>query len=247
MVKPVTDPAASSPATVVRFRGRSLMALVLTPELPLDGWLADFDALLARSPAYFINKPVVVDVSNLPQKRPDLMGIVNELQARKVRVMALEGTDTQVLGADARGLPPIVADGRPSQPIETPAAEAAGEGPAMPPPAAARPKASMVIERPIRSGQAIYCPDGDVTVLGSVASGAEIIAGGSIHVYGALRGRALAGWGNKDGRIFCRHLDAELLAIDGLYKTADEIDAALRGRPVQAWTRGDVLVVEALG
>ena len=103
------------------------------------------------------------------------------------------------------------------------------------------------LERPIRSGQAIYCPDGDVTVLGSVASGAEIIAGGSIHVYGTLRGRALAGWGNKEGRIFCRNLDAELLAIDGLYKTADEIDAALRGRPVQAWTRGDVLVVEALG
>lgn len=222
------------------------MALVLTPELPLEGWLAEFDALLARSPAYFINKPVVVDVSNLPQKRPDLMGVVNELQARKVRVMALEGTDTQVLGADARGLPPIVADGRPSHPVELPAAAEEGACAAAPP-AMPRPQNSMVIERPIRSGQAIYCPDGDVTVLGSVASGAEIIAGGSIHVYGTLRGRALAGWGNKDGRIFCRHLDAELLAIDGLYKTADEIDAALRGRPVQAWTRGDVLVVEALG
>lgn len=246
MVKPVTDPTASSPPAAVRFRGRSLMALVLTPELPLEGWLTEFDALLARSPAYFINKPVVVDVSNLPQKRPDLMGIVNELQARKVRVMALEGTDTQVLGADARGLPPIVADGRPSQPIETPA-PAEESATAAPPAAPARHKNSMVIERPVRSGQAIYCPDGDVTVLGSVASGAEIIAGGSIHVYGTLRGRALAGWGNREGRIFCRHLDAELLAIDGLYKTADEIDAALRGRPVQAWTRGDVLVVEALG
>lgn len=245
MVKPVTELAAS-PTTAVRFRGRSLMALVLTPELPLEAWLSEFDALLARSPAYFINKPVVVDVSNLPQKRPDLMGIVNELQARKVRVMALEGTDTQVLGADARGLPPIVSDGRPSQPIDLPVAAEEGAT-AVPPPAAARHHNSMVIERPIRSGQAIYCPDGDVTVLGSVASGAEIIAGGSIHVYGTLRGRALAGWGNKDGRIFCRHLDAELLAIDGLYKTADEIDAALRGRPVQAWTRGDVLVVEALG
>ena len=104
----------------------------------------------------------------------------------------------------------------------------------------------MVIERPIRSGQSIYCPDGDVTVLGSVASGAEIVAGGSIHIYGALRGRALAGWGNKAGRIFCQNLDAELLAVDGLYKTADEIGEELRGRPVQAWTQGDVLMVEAL-
>jgi septum site-determining protein MinC len=235
--------AASSP---VRFRGRSLMALVLTPEMPVADWLEQFDILLARSPAYFVNRPVVVDVSGLPQKRPDLMGIINELQARKIRVMALEGTETAILGADARGLPPIIADGRPSTPIEMPEPQAAA--PERPPagPPVPRPSTSMVIGRPIRSGQTIYCPDGDVTVLGSVASGAEIVAGGSIHVYGALRGRAMAGWGNKAGRIFCQSLDAELLAVDGLYKTADEIDIALRGRPVQAWTNGDVLVVEAL-
>lgn len=220
------------------------MALVLAPEPPLDEWLVDLDALLARSPAYFVNRPVVVDVAALPQTRSDLMRVVNELQARKIRVMALEGTETAILGADARGLPPIIADGRPSTPIEAPTAKPNETAPATPP--APRPAASMVIERPVRSGQSIYCPDGDVTVLGSVASGAEIVAGGSIHVYGALRGRALAGWGNRLGRIFCQNLDAELLAVDGLYKTADEIDRGLRGRPVQAWTNGDVLVVEAL-
>ncbi len=218
------------------------MALVLTPEMPVADWLVELDALLARSPAYFTNRPVVVDVAALPQKRPDLMGIVNELQARKIRVMALEGTETALLGADARGLPPIVNDGRPSTPIELPSkSETAPQQPPSP-----RPATSMIIDRPIRSGQSIYCPDGDVTVLGSVASGAEIVAGGSIHVYGALRGRALAGWGNKHGRIFCQSLDAELLAVDGVYKTADEIDASLRGRAVQAWTQGDVLVVEAM-
>lgn len=250
MVKPVTDSAVATvaPASTVRFKGRSLMALVLTPEPPLEQWLSDLDALLARSPAYFINKPVVVDVSALPQKRPDLMGIVNELQARKIRVMAMEGTDTATLGADARGLPPIVNEGRPSTPLEIPpqmakAAEALPSAAAVQTP---RLSPSMVIDRPIRSGQSIYHPDGDVTVLGSVASGAEIVAGGSIHIYGALRGRALAGWGNKTGRIFCQNLDAELLAVDGLYKTADEIDEGLRGRPVQAWTKDDVLMVAAL-
>lgn len=218
------------------------MALVLTPEMPVADWLVELDALLARSPAYFTNRPVVVDVAALPQKRPDLMGIVNELQARKIRVMALEGTETALLGADARGLPPIVNDGRPSTPIELPSkSETAPQQPPSP-----RPATSMIIDRPIRSGQSIYCPDGDVTVLGSVASGAEIVAGGSIHVYGALRGRALAGWGNKHGRIFCQSLDAELLAVDGVYKTADEIDAGLRGKAVQAWTQGDVLIVEAM-
>ena len=233
-------PDSLASQSAVRFRGRSLMALVLAPEMPVDEWLVDLDGLLARSPAYFVNRPVVVDVSALPKTRTDLMRIVNELQARKIRVMALEGAETATLGADARGLPPIIADGRPSTPIEMPS----GPAPAMPPPP--RPAASMVIERPVRSGQSIYCPDGDVTVLGSVASGAEIVAGGSIHVYGALRGRALAGWGNKQGRIFCQNLDAELLAVDGLYKTADEIDRDLRGKPVQAWTNGDVLVVAAL-
>ena len=219
------------------------MALVLTPELPLATWLTDLDALVARSPAYFVNRPVVVDVSALPQKRPDLMHVVSELQARKIRVMALEGTETSILGAEARGLPPIVSDGRPSTPIDMPKTPA--EAAAMTPPVP-RVLTSMVIERPVRSGQMIFCPDGDITVLGSVASGAEIAAGGSIHIYGSLRGRALAGWGNKNGRIFCQSLDAELLAIDGLYKTADEIDSALRGRPVQAWTTGEKLVIEAL-
>jgi septum site-determining protein MinC len=90
-------------------------------------------------------------------------------------------------------------------------------------------------------------PDGDVTVVGSVASGAEIIAGGSIHVYGALRGRAIAGsTGNPKARIFCRSLEAELLAIDGLYKTADDMDAQYRSRPVQAWLSGDAILMAAL-
>ena len=78
------------------------MALVLAPEQPVVDWLAGLDDLIARSPAYFVNRPVVVDVSGLPQKRPDLMHIVSELQARKIRVMAMEGTETAVLGAEAR-------------------------------------------------------------------------------------------------------------------------------------------------
>ena len=87
----------------------------------------------------------------------------------------------------------------------------------------------------MRSGQTISFPEGDVIVVGSVGSGAEIIAGGSIHVYGALRGRAIAGAaGDGTARIFCQDLDAELLSIDGHYRVAENFDGALRGRPVQA-------------
>ena len=88
---------------------------------------------------------------------------------------------------------------------------------------------------------------GDVIVLGSVASGAEIVAGGSVHIYGTLRGRAIAGLaGNPRARIFCRRLDAELMAIDGVYQTADDMDAKLRGHAVQAWLDGDVMRMAAL-
>jgi septum site-determining protein MinC len=102
----------------------------------------------------------------------------------------------------------------------------------------------MLIDAPVRSGQSVIFPDGDLTIIGSVASGAEVVAGGSIHVYGTLRGRALAGaTGNAMARIFCTKIEAEMLAIDGLYKTADDIEPNLRGRPVQAWLDGDTMRV----
>ena len=100
-----------------------------------------------------------------------------------------------------------------------------------------------MIDQPVRSGQSIVYPEGDVTVVGSVASGAEVIAGGSIHVYGTLRGRAIAGsHGNARARIFCRKLEAELLAIDGLYKTADDMARSCAGRPIQVWLEGDSIM-----
>jgi septum site-determining protein MinC len=105
----------------------------------------------------------------------------------------------------------------------------------------------LLIETPIRSGQSIVFPNGDVTVLGSVSSGAEIVAGGSIHVYGALRGRAMAGSaGNTRARIFCNKNEAELISIDGYYRTAEQIDASLRSRPTQCWLEDRVLSIAAL-
>jgi septum site-determining protein MinC len=97
----------------------------------------------------------------------------------------------------------------------------------------------LFIDQSVRSGQVIEFPDGDVTVFGSVSSGAEVIAGGSIHVYGTLRGRALAGAGGDRGaRIFCRSFQAELLSINGLYRIAENIDPSLRGRSIQARLEG---------
>jgi septum site-determining protein MinC len=106
---------------------------------------------------------------------------------------------------------------------------------------------SLLIDQPVRSGQSIAFERGDVTIVGSVASGAEVIAGGSIHIYGTLRGRAIAGLtGNSRARIFCRKMEAELLAIDGIYQTADDMSAALRGKPVQAWLAGEAMMLATL-
>ncbi len=107
--------------------------------------------------------------------------------------------------------------------------------------------ASLVHDKPVRSGQSVIFPDGDLTILGSVASGSEVVAGGSIHIYGALRGRAIAGsTGNPNARIFCNKLEAELIAIDGLYRTAEDMDPQYRGRPVQAWLEGETMAMASL-
>jgi septum site-determining protein MinC len=228
----------------IRLRGRSFMALMLAPEPPTDRWLDDLDGLMARSPGFFSGRAIVLDVSALPQFKADLSRLLAELNGRGIRIMGIEGADPSLLGL---GLPPSMSGGRPAGEIELPAASPkpeAAKAEAVPP--ASKP-ASLLLDSPVRSGQLIVFPDGDVTVVGSVASGAEIIAGGSIHVYGALRGRAIAGSiGDARARIYCRKLEAELLAIDGLYKTAEDMDAELRGRAVQVRLDGDTITMESL-
>ncbi|RYB02280.1 septum site-determining protein MinC [Lichenibacterium ramalinae] len=248
----MTDSA--TPSTPVRFRGRSLMALVLRPEPPIDDWLIGLDDLLGRSPGYFTSRPVVADLSAMPGEGDQLLHLMDKLQGRNIRVMAIEGADPTVLGVDVARLPPVVTDGRPaSAPALPPGGEplpgASPDAAALAAALAAQPPRSvpsLIVDKPVRSGQSITFAEGDVTILGSVASGAEVMAGGSIHIYGTLRGRAMAGFAHKDGRIFCSKLHAELLAIDGIYKTADEMDAKLRGRAIQAWTSGDTLVIAGL-
>lgn len=114
--------------------------------------------------------------------------------------------------------------------------------------AAAAPQVpSLLMETPVRSGQTVMNPDGDVIILGSVASGAEVIAAGSIHVYGTLRGRALAGaYGNESARVFCRRFEAELIAVGGYYKVTEDTESGLRSKPVQAWLSGNELMVASL-
>ena len=105
----------------------------------------------------------------------------------------------------------------------------------------------MVQTAPVRSGQQIYAENRDLTVVTAVGAGAEVIADGSIHIYGALRGRALAGaQGNEKARIFCREFHAELVAIAGHYKVLEDIPKELRGKAVQIWLDKEQLNIAAL-
>ncbi|MGH6826138.1 septum site-determining protein MinC [Methyloceanibacter sp.] len=215
-----------------KFRGGSFHALVVRPEAPIDAWLAEVDALLARSPGFFAGKSVVIDVSGLSLTKQTFLGLLDELSRRDMRILGVEGANP----ADVDGRVPSLVRGQAGK------SDAAGAPPVQLP--APEPVSSLLIDAPVRSGQAIVHPDGDVTIVGSVASGAEIIAAGSIHVYGTLRGRVLAGaYGNQRARIFCRRLDAELIAIDGHYIVADEVEPHLRKAPIQAWLEGDELKI----
>ncbi len=237
----------------IRLKGRSFLALVLSPELPLGDWLQRLDDLAARSAGFFLRRPIVLDVQGLEISRLELKGFIDELAKRNVRVIGIEGARSSLLGFD---MPPALSGGRPASDFEEPdtaALEAPDAAPGDYAPAGmhesqqARPVPSLIIDQPVRSGQSVIFPEGDVTIIASVASGAEVIAGGSIHVYGALRGRALAGsMGNASARIFCSKLEAELLAIDGLYKMAEDIEPQFRGRAVHLWLEGDAIRISTL-
>jgi septum site-determining protein MinC len=100
---------------------------------------------------------------------------------------------------------------------------------------------------PVRSGQQVYAQNRDLTVCATVGAGAEVIADGSIHIYGALRGRALAGAsGNASARIFCREFHAELVAVAGTYKVLEEVPPQLVGKAVQVWLEDERLRIEEL-
>ncbi|TQN62160.1 septum formation inhibitor MinC [Agrobacterium tumefaciens] len=233
----------------IRIKGRSFLAVVLSPEAPVDQWLERLDDLAARSAGFFLSRPVVLDVSELSLDKAGLKELLAALTERNVGIMGIEGVRPSMIEP---GMPPSLKGGKPASDVEVePVAVTAVELPEEKPRASGEVRAvvqSLVINEPVRSGQSIMFPEGDVTVIGSVASGAEIIAGGSVHIYGALRGRAMAGsLGNVSARIFCRKLEAELLAIDGVYKVAEDIDDKLRGQPVQLWLENDTIKAEKLG
>ena len=210
---------------------------------------------VARAPKLFERAAVIVDFGGLPGT-PDaataraLIEALRDAGAIPVG-LAYGSTDNEKLAVEL-GLPLLAKfraqyeSGAAEAPAAAPAAkQAAAPAPSAAPAAALEP--GILHTAPIRSGQQIYAEQRDLTVLGTVGAGAEVIADGSIHVYGALRGRALAGArDNAKTRIFCREFHAELVAIAGHYKVMEDIPADVRGKPAQVWLENGQIHIAAL-
>jgi septum site-determining protein MinC len=225
------------------------MALVVAPDWPLEDWLAALDEQMQRTAGLFGHRPVVANLGAASEAgvgRKSVLAALEALAARDLRVIGVEAVDPVWLAGTRWALLPAIPQGRETILRE---GDAPGEGrtgrPAALAPAGLGAAPSLLVDRPVRSGQAIVFEQGDVTVVGSIASGAEVIAGGSIHVYGALRGRAIAGVASGEARIFCRKLEAELLAVDGLYRTAENWGPALHGRAAQVRRNSKTLAITA--
>lgn len=212
---------------------------------------------VTRAPKLFGRAAVILDFGGLSQlpDRATAQALLDGLRDAGVLPVALAyGThDTEVL-AEQLGLPLLAkfraqyerAEAEPAAPAPSPRRE---PEPAAAPPAPAAPPAQpgRMQLAAVRSGQQLYAENCDLTVLSTIGAGAEVIADGSIHIYGTLRGRALAGaQGNTAARIFCRDFHAELVAIAGRYKVLDDIPDNLRGKAVQVWLEHDQVMIAAL-
>jgi septum site-determining protein MinC len=236
-------PAPTPRLPQIAVRGRSVLALVVAPEPPLDAWLAALDEQLVQAPDFFAGRPVIVDLAATHATVADpapVLAALSALAVRNLKLIGIEGIDPALVAHTLWARLPTMLRGR-----EAPREVKGGR--ANPPSAS-----SLIVDRPVRSGQSIVFEAGDVTVMGAIASGAEVVAGGSMHVEGPLRGRAIAGvTAGEHARIFCRRLEAELVAVAGFYRTADDWTAdascaALHGRPAQVRCEAGKLRLEPL-
>lgn len=269
------QPAEQSAKPPFQLRGGSYTMIVLRliePKHPTFYQL--LMEKISQAPGFFTDAPVVLDLQDLADEPPFNMAELRR-RLRQHRLMAFgvqNGTAEQNKIAENAGMV-VLPEGRQAAmrpaprpaavEAETPAPAVAHAAPAAAPPAVeesppaeaasvgedrpAQAVPSKVIIHPVRSGRQVYAQGADLIVLASISPGAELIADGHIHVYGALRGRALAGIaGNTEARIFCRSLEAELVSVAGYWRVRDDIPEELIGKPVQIYLGKEQVIIEEL-
>jgi len=252
-MKKAESPSENRPACELKGSALTLMVLHLL-DADADRLGRQLQEKFGQAPGFFRNAPLVIDLGALPPDGPelDLATLVQGVRGYGLVPVALRGgSEMQNALALRAGLGLLAASRQ--EPAAKAVAETAAtdiepepESPAATPPAPVA--GAKVITHTVRSGQRVVAPDGDLIVLASVNSGAEILARGSIHVYGALRGRALAGVrGDAAARICCLQFHPELVAVAGEYMLHDELDPALLGKTAVVALAGERLQVEPLG
>jgi len=224
---------------------------------------AELAEKMQTAPQLFTRTPVVLDLSHLPAL-PDparARDLFARIRAAGMMPVGLSyGTSANEALARELDVPLFAkfraaferaGESAASAPVTTPAPAAAppaAAAPDTPAPPSRAPAGTLFQDAPVRSGQQVYARNGDLVLTRMVANGAEVIADGSIHVYGALRGRALAGaQGDERARIHCLEFHAELVSIAGHYRVFEDLPSDLRGKPVQVWLEGEKLLLARLG
>lgn len=192
----------------------------------LNNAMRTLEEKISQAPAFFDNAPMVVDISCL-KKTPDFMKLKSSIEKLGMRVVGITGyKENNIREAIKKAGLPLMNPAQQQSKIDT-----------------LRP--TKVITTPIRSGQQVYAKNTDLVIINHVSAGAEIIADGSIHIYGVLRGRAIAGAsGQKDARIFCQNLQSELLSISGTYWLSEAIPEQYSSRPVEISLKDNSLNIE---
>lgn len=202
-------------------------------------------AKIRLAPEFFKNSPLVLDVQELNKQNleidvPALIELIRKLGLLPIGIR----------GGNSQQNEQMIGLGIPIHSIHTSSStvEAKQPKPAIPEPETKDllQTGTTLITNPIRSGQRIYAA-GDLVIVAPVSPGTEILAEGNIHVYGALRGRALAGvQGNSEARIFCSDLQAELISIAGHYKISEDLNQNVRGKPVQIYLEKHTLIIKEI-
>jgi septum site-determining protein MinC len=256
----VSDSSSKPDLSALDFKSATLYAIrVVLHSADLNALTSALDQRMKDAGVFFENEAIVIDATALTENI-NWKALLKALRTHKLSPIGVMANDKNLESALREGLTAVDLSNAPSknvapantsqnaasdtaQTIDSTAGKA-DTVPASTPKANIEPSSTtMVVDRPLRSGQRIYAKGGDLIVVGMVSQGAEVIADGNIHVYGPLRGKAMAGArGDTNARIFATQLDPELLAVAGVYRVIEaELEAGIRNKPAIVQLQNDKL------
>lgn len=255
----MTDTAASGVTQCFQLKSASVsmtaLELYFFEESEFEQTLRD---KINQAPGFFRDIPLIISLEKYQglNSELDFFKIIGACRRHNIHVIGVRGgnddqrrlargaalallpggnqRDREIAGADAENTAAVAAEANKAHTDAAPAKDA-------------EPVPARIVSQPVRSGQQVYAPEGDLIILASVQAGAEVLAAGNVHVYGPLRGRALAGiHGAENARVFCQSLEAELVSIAGHYKISEDLQDNGWKTAVQIQLKDDLLVVTPL-